>query len=223
MTPRLLEGYRNAGFEVVGVDIVPKRYRAGMFVQADALAFLAEGGAEGFDAIHASPPCQRYSSATCVSGSRGRHPDLIGPTREALAATGLPWISENVPRSPLRAPVLVCAAALGIRLGEYVLRRHRLFESNVPLVGTGCGCRPDDGVSIGIYGGGGRITPRGDNSSGDTRKATTAEAQALMRMPGATRVDLNDAIPPAYTELLGRQLIRVIEGCAPVANRTANA
>lgn len=201
------EGYRLAGFDVVGVDVKPQRYRAGMFIQSDALAFLAEGGAEGFDVIHASPPCQRYSSATCVSGSRERHADLIAPTREALEAIGLPWVIENVPRAPLIDPVMVCAAALGIRFGEYVLRRHRLFESSVALVGTGCGCRVGDGPSIGIYGGGGRLTPRSDSSGGDTKKATTVEAQALMAMPGATRVDLNQAIPPAYTELLGRQLM----------------
>lgn len=217
MTPKLLdtycgtggagEGYRRQGFDVTGVDLKPQRYAPGMFVQADAIAFLREGGADGYDAIHASPPCQHY-----VTLSRGDHPDLIGPTRDALEATGKPWILENVERARawLRDPVLICGAALGLTIeidGQlHILRRHRLFESNVPIVGTGCGCKPGDGRSIGIYGGGGRKTPRTDGAGGDTAKANRDQARLLMEMPWATRVDMNEAIPPRYTEHLAPQL-----------------
>lgn len=205
------EGYRNAGFEVWGVDHVRQRYPFGMFTQADAIGYLEDGGADGFDAIHASPPCQHYSDITVVSGNRGDHADLIGRTRELLDETGVPWIIENVPRAPLRDPVLICGAAVGCTLVEndtrYVLRRHRLFESSVPLEGTGCGCLPGDGVTLGVYGGGKRGKPRGDSGGGKTETASLDQARVLMGMPWATKTEMNQAIPARYTEFLGRQLL----------------
>ena len=84
--PRLLDlfcgaggaamGYARAGFEVVGVDIAPQPRYPFEFHQADALTFPLDG----FDAIHASPPCQRYSRASvCRPGLAGQYPDLIAP------------------------------------------------------------------------------------------------------------------------------------------------
>jgi len=205
------EGYRRAGFEVWGVDKETQRYFPGMFTQADALEFLADGGAEGFHAIHASPPCQRYSSMTAMSGRSDSHPDLIAPTRELLEATGLPYIIENVPRAPLIDPVLICGAALGRWIDEvgkrYILRRHRLFESNIPIRGTGCGCVRGDGITLGVYGGGTRQVARRDHGGGNTSKANLAQAAALIGMSWATRVEMNQAIPPSYTEMLGAQLL----------------
>ncbi|HEX6682614.1 MAG TPA: DNA cytosine methyltransferase [Candidatus Limnocylindrales bacterium] len=137
--PRLLDlccgaggasvGYYLAGFDVTGVDIDPQPYYPFPFLHADALTV----DLTGFDVIAASPPCQRWSSAT-PPGHRAHHPDLIDPIRHrlmhAVAEPGGPWayVIENVPGAPLRDPVTICGDTL--RLG---VRRHRLFESNLEV------------------------------------------------------------------------------------------
>ena len=136
--PRLLDlfcgaggcaaGYVRAGFEAHGVDLADQpRYLlsgASSFTRADALEYVQAHG-RGYDAIHASPPCQAYSKATAWRGDRSRHPDLIAITRELLEATGRPWAIENVPCAArhMRSPVLLCGTMFGLRV-----RRHRLFE-----------------------------------------------------------------------------------------------
>ena len=216
--PRLLDlfcgaggaamGYHRAGFEVVGVDINPQPRYPFEFHQTDALTFPLDG----FDVIHASPPCQRYSAATAVNGTGNRHPALIGATRRRIC--GLPYVIENVPRSPLHNPVLVCGVVLGLWLGRYVLRRHRLFESNLPIEGTGCGCRIGRkrvGVTLGVYGGGptekARCLKSKNPGGGRPQKATVEQAREIMGMPWALKRELNEAIPPAYTEWIGRQIL----------------
>src|SRR5207245_1581724 len=97
-------------------------------------------------AVHASCPCQRYSRASiCRPGLAAQYPDLIGPVRAALAATGLPYVMENVEGAPLINPVMLCGSMFGLRAefpghGAVGLRRHRLFESSVPLTAPGA-CR----------------------------------------------------------------------------------
>ena len=201
-------GYSRAGFDVVGVDINPQPRYPFEFHQGDALEFVAKYGHE-FDAIHASPPCQRYSSITATSGNRSDHPDLIEPVRYLLNANGRPWIMENVPRSPLRNPVTLCGVALGLRLGKYVLRRHRLFESSIALLSAGCGCYRGDGITMGVYGGGTSTKERNPNTNGGRPyKGTSKERKEIMDMPWASAREVNQAIPPAYTEYLGKQLIQ---------------
>jgi DNA (cytosine-5)-methyltransferase 1 len=194
-----------AGWEVTGVDVHPQPHYPGFFVQADALAYVREHGSE-FDAIHASPPCQRYSVVSkSWNGKPESHPDLVDATRAALQATGKIWIIENVVGAPLRNPVTLCGTMFpGLRV-----IRHRLFESSVkltvpphgkhPLVKTMRKDRPhysklDDSVSfVSVTGGG--------NSS-------VKSAAAAMGINWMTKAELNEAIPPAYTECLGRQLKR---------------
>ena len=104
-------GYHQAGFEVVGVDIEPQpRYPFEHHV-GDALDYLLRHHEE-FDAIHASPPCQRYSTMTKRHGRQDDHPDLVGETRTALAATGLPYVIENVAGAPLVDPVMLCGMVI---------------------------------------------------------------------------------------------------------------
>lgn len=134
-------GYARAGFtDIVGVDIKPQPRYPFAFVQADALevlTLLVRGcGITGraltlndFDAIHASPPCQRYTVARTIHASGDRHPDLVEPCRELLDASGLPWVMENVVGSPLVNPVTLCGLAFGLRV-----IRHRLFESSIMLM-----------------------------------------------------------------------------------------
>ena len=126
-------GYYRAGFEVVGVDIDPQPNYPFEFYQADALTFPLEG----FDAVHASPPCQRYSMAMqCNPGSAEKYPDLIGLTRDLCLAAELPFVIENVPGSPLVNPVTLCGSHFGLATiwptnGRPVaLRRHREFEAH---------------------------------------------------------------------------------------------
>lgn len=195
-------GYHAAGFDVVGVDIEPQPDYPFEFVRADALTVdLA-----GFDVIHASPPCQAHSKAT-PRHRRAAHPDLIAPIRErleaAVAEPGGPfaYVIENVPGAPLHDPITICGDTL--RLG---VRRHRLFESNLPLVGTECRHdRTEPTVPVyGSYGQRiGRRNPReivGETSPGAER------ARAAMGIDWMPWPALTQAIPPAYTHWLGVQL-----------------
>jgi hypothetical protein len=110
------------------------RGRAGDQPQLGAIRDAHRLGLGDFVAVHASPPCQRWADAFVLY--RDDHPDLIGPIRERLIATGLPYVIENVKRAPLREPVMICAGGLGCVAGELQLHRHRIFESNVPLMGV---------------------------------------------------------------------------------------
>ena len=202
--PRLLDlfcgaggaamGYHRAGFEVVGVDIAPQPHYPFGFHQDDALRALANHG-DGFDVIHASPPCPRWSKATRRWGTQDRHPDLIANTRRGLGALGRPYIIENVPGAPLRDPITLCGSQFGLRL-----RRHRLFESNVPLTDAG----PHDHTYrvVGVYG-----HPGGSSRRDGLTFGGVDEWREAMDIRWMTARELADAIPPAYTEHLGRQLI----------------
>lgn len=121
-------GYHRAGFDVVGVDIAPQPRYPFEFHQGDALEYVAAHGHE-FDAIHASPPCQGYSATRFIRGNA--HSDLVGPTREALQASGKPYVIENVAGAPLLNPVTLVGSMFGLRT-----MRPRLFECSfdVPFV-----------------------------------------------------------------------------------------
>jgi DNA (cytosine-5)-methyltransferase 1 len=185
-------GYYNAGFDVVGVDICHQKNYPFEFHQADALEFLHLRGHE-FDAIHASPPCQAYSETRKIQ--RNEHPDLIPPTRTALQKLGLPWVIENVPGAPLINPVMLCGAMFGLRT-----YRHRLFETSLPITVPAhpehtapqakMGRPPKAGEFIHVVG----------NFPG------VDYARKAMEIDWANRNEMAQAIPPAYTEYLGRQL-----------------
>ena len=132
------KGYHQAGFEVTGIDCRPQPRYPYAFVQADALAYLAAYGHE-YDAIHASPPCQKYCALRHLS--KKDHPDLIPQTRELLHRIGRPFVIENVPGAPLVSPMTLCGTMFGLRTDcGAELRRHRLFETNWPLM-CGLKCR----------------------------------------------------------------------------------
>lgn len=212
-------GYQRAGYRVLGVDINPQPgYPGDGFVQMDALWALVEvksaGDLAGFgrpDLIHASPPCQGQNTATASNRARGlkdSHPSLVQPTRELLEAIALPYVIEQPASSvkgTLRRDVTLCMDQFKGDLEPPWVQKHRAFELGgwsavQPLhlshTGRVRGWRHGarfDGPYVAGYGNGGG-------------KATTAELQHAMGIDWMTeRFDLCEAIPPAYTEWLGRQ------------------
>lgn len=189
------KGLMDAGFDVTGVDIRPMpRHRGDRFIQADAVDFPTEG----FDFIWASPPCQRFTCLKSVFDS-SKYPDLIEPIRAKLQASGVPWVMENVVGAPLRVDLTLCAAAFGLR--SY---RHRIFEANFPLTAM---AHPGHRVPVNRrktnrrahWDAGGFVTVTGDIGS-----YVGPEAMGIDWMTGA---ELSQAIPPCYSEYIGKQAI----------------
>jgi DNA (cytosine-5)-methyltransferase 1 len=216
-------GYYRAGFQVVGVDIEPHPDYPYEFVQADALAVLRDEVLDLslFAAIHGSPPCKSETSLRHLHKGAARHPNLLGPTLGLLSGMDTPWVVENVAATKqMPGALVVCGAALGLgarcRDGIYrPLRRHRRFESNVFLMGPGCAC--DGREPVGVYGNGsgGTTSSRRAQGSRSGYQATKAEASEAMGIEWMGVRDLSQAIPPAYTELIGDQLMaRLTEGGA---------
>jgi DNA (cytosine-5)-methyltransferase 1 len=200
-------GYHRAGFEVVGVDVEPQPHYPFEFIQADALTFPLNG----FDVIHASPPCKRFSALKAMNfnlaPAEDRHADLLTPTRARLKDSSLPYVIENVVGAPLMNPVTVCGSFFGLAINDppFVgyLRRHRLFESNLSLQGTTC---RHHGTALGVSGhgiSGMRIT--GERREGGIM-LPAKQGKQLMGIDWMNRDELAQAIPPAYTEWIGRQL-----------------
>lgn len=203
--PRLLDlfcggggasmGYHRAGFDVVGVDIAPQPRYPFPFVQGDALALPVR--LDAFDAVHASPPCQDHSTLVRMHDEHGTG-WLLDATVELLCWSGLPWVVENVPGAEGDlggAYVTLCGSSFGLGV-----RRHRHFASNVLLLGLPCDHR-GQGRPVGVYGHGGAMA----GARGYT--GNLAESREAMGTEWLNRREVSQAIPPAYTEHLGRQLI----------------
>lgn len=217
--PRLLDlfsgaggaarGYQLAGFHVTGIDIKPQpRYAGDVFIQSDALEYVAAHGKE-FDVIHASPPCQAHSDLAKLHRSKSgdydeRHKDLIPQTRELLQAIGNPYIIENVEGAPMHNSFTLCGAMFGLKV-----YRHRLFETsffvlapphiahhdNTPAVGRGISKKG----FISVTGVGGFGIPNGFNY-----------ACNAMGIDWMSRPELSQAIPPAYTQWIGERLLEQV-------------
>lgn len=213
-------GYKRAGFDVTGVDLARQPEYPYRFVQGNALSF----DLSGFDAVHASPPCQQHSNLTGWSrGGAGRlslfdpHPDLIGPTRNRLVASGLPWIMENVPGAPLRCDVRLCGTSFGLKVV-----RHRWFElggwapADPPPACDNCRGAIRRGDALSVFGNGGGLleAKRGMRHRFDGMSIVQSR-QLAMGISHLTDVKrLAEAIPPAYTEWLGRQLVAWLDARA---------
>jgi len=224
--PRLLDlfcgaggaarGYQNAGFYVVGIDIKPMpRYCGDEFHQADALEYLAKHGAE-FDAIHASPPCQGYSRLRHLPWLKDKvYPMLIDKTKDLLKSTGKPWVIENVEDAPL-VGIVLCGVMFGLPI-----YRHRKFETSFFMlqpphqkheIVIGYGREINDrkkgslnnGSARGAWGNQSIITVAGNQFS-------KADAERALNIDWMIKPELAQAIPPAYTEFIGKQLMEVLE------------
>ena len=182
-------GYHRAGFEVTGVDIKPQPRYPFTFIQGDALEYLAAHGAE-YDVIHASPPCQFYSQIQHIVRSKDKWPELIEPVRELLIASGKPYIIENVEGAPLKIDMMLCGSMFGLGM-----IRHRIFETNFNLFSL----MPPCNHHADMY---------------DPWHYGTNQREEMSAGMGIdwfmTREEVREAIPPAYTEWIGRQLIRTM-------------
>lgn len=202
-------GYHDAGFDVVGVDVEPQPNYPYEFVCGDALGVLREERLPGrpprsldlgqFSAIHASPPCQAFSLASLYHGreNAAKHPDLVDETRRLLDATGLPYVIENVEGAPLRRDLVLCGEMFGLRV-----HRHRVFElggwfamqpRHAPhtLKGALTNCHIEEGHARLVAG----------------NYADHEDASDAMGIDWMDRKGLAQAIPPAYTEFIGGQLL----------------
>lgn len=216
MKPRLLDlfsgaggaacGYHRAGFEVVGVDINPQPRYPFEFHQADAMTYPLDG----FDVIHASPPCQAHTALSNrwrgKGGKADSHVDLIAVMRYRLEDSGVPWVIENVAgaRSVMRSPIQISGGTFGLGV-----HRPRLFESNIAITAPSA---VKVSNPVGVYGkfDGRRLWTRADGTE-QRAAASVAEAGEAMGIDWMEARELAEAIPPAYTEHIGRQLIAHLE------------
>lgn len=194
-------GYARAGFDVTGVDIEPQSRFPFTFIQADALEYVEAHGHE-YDFIHASPPCQAFTS---LQGRWGReYPDMISATRAALIATGKPFVIENVAGAPLENPLMLCGSMFGLKV-----IRHRLFETNPLIWFPPHGCSHPKGAV-------GRRGHLGDREwmTVTGHFSDVAKAQRAMGIDWMTQRELAQAIPPAYTQWLGERILDEMERAA---------
>ena len=211
--PRLLDlfccaggagvGYARAGFDVVGVDISPQPRYPFQFIQQDCLS-LDMDFIQSFDAIHASPPCQSYSDLAKRNGNADAWPRLVEPVREMLIKSGLPYVIENVEGAPLLNPVVLC----GTMFPTLRVLRHRLFEANFSIT------PPEHKKHPKVH-----TFDRRKSHFGKTNEwtdfvqvtgggnCTLAAARQAMGIDWMTKNEINEAIPPAYTQLIGEQML----------------
>ena len=195
-------GYYKAGFDVTGIDLKHGRRYPYKYIKGDVLSYLQDlDFLRSFDIIHASPPCQTYSITQHLRNAQGKSTsklDLIPQTRTALIASGKQYVIENVPGSPLINPIQLCGSSFGLRV-----RRHRLFESNMKLTGSVCDHKAQ-GRPVGVYGSLNDQIPKGGKTA-----TTIDEGRDAMGMPWAIWTELVEAIPPAYSEYIGKQIINL--------------
>jgi DNA (cytosine-5)-methyltransferase 1 len=198
------KGYADAGFDVVGIDIKKQKRYPYEFIQADCLEILQDMEyLRTFDVITASPPCQTHSRTKHLRDAQGKSTDkvdLIPQTRQALIESGKPYVIENVPGAPLVNPVQFCGSSFGLKV-----RRHRLFESSIGIVGSVCKHK-EQGKPVGIYGSMRDEIPQG----GHTAK-TIEQAREAMGIEWMIWGELVEAIPPRYTYEIGKQLLSVLQ------------
>lgn len=205
-------GYARAGFHVTGVDLEPQPNYPFDFTQADAL----EVDLDGYDLIHASPPCQRFSAYRRKGHGVGDgYPDLIGATRERLVGSDTPYVIENVPGAPLLEPIQLCGSSFGLDV-----RRHRLFECSWDLKAPSCDHRWQ--------------TPRFPPATNRKNLRSTVEV-GVWRIPldtqksamgvnwECTLKELSQMVPPAYTEWIGLRAVNKEKSWTPTERLSALA
>ena len=213
--PRLLDlfcgaggaamGYHRAGFEVVGVDIEPQPRYPFRFWREGAIELLGRPGClESFDAIHASPPCEDHIRG----GLQNNHGTgwMLDAARKRLLAQSAPWVIENVPGAPMRADYQLCGSQFSLPI-----RRHRWFETSWHGFSLMPPCDHSKPI-VGVYG-----HPHGEAGAWPGMLPGTLESwSAAMGIDWMTADELRLAIPPAYTEFIGTNLLEAMTPDTPV-------
>ncbi len=203
------EGYRRAGFEVVGVDIELQPDYPGTFIGTDAFDFLRNCNILDYSAVHASPPCQRFSAGTKrTPGAKDKHPDLLTPMRAELQKIPIPYVIENVPGAPMRIDLLLCGAMFDLKV-----IRHRWFEVEGYRFRVPQPLHPPHkgmvrGHNNGLIRDGEYEQVYGSGANADIenwRRAMGIEHTFDKR-------GLGQAIPPAYTQYIGNALQLTLNG-----------
>lgn len=204
------EGYDRAEFKVIGIDIAPQPNYPFEFLQMDALDAEMWGMLDHVDAVHASPPCQNYCWSAAKHRAKGKiYPDLVGPTRNMLLRSGLPYVIENVPTAPLLHPTYLEGTMFGLNT-----IRRRCFETNwwlpqpmyrkhkSPIMQQS---KQDPRIFIqkSAY-----CTVAGNGADGWSCRV--ADWQKAMGIDWMDRKEITQAIPPAYTEYIGKYLLGVL-------------
>lgn len=200
------KGYYDAGFDhIVGVDINFQRNYPFEFAKGDALEVLRTGkvadyGLEDFAAIHLSPPCQAFSVTKYLYNSL-HHPDLVTPSKELLNDIDIPYVIENVEGAPIRPDLTLCGTMFNLRVeGAGELLRHRIFEfGNWNFYPKLLSCNHTDAPTVSIYGNGGK------------RFNSIKVWREIMGTPWMKRQEITQAIPPKYTEYIGKHLINFLD------------
>jgi len=233
-------GYEKAGFdEIVGIDHIQKKEYPHTFIKADVIDFIQEnpiGWFREFDMIHASPPCQFHSRTKHLAKAQGNLPsdvDLMPVIRHFLLHVGVPYVIENVveawPRSQREVNTVLCGSSFGLGV-----QRHRMFESSFPIASLLCDHNTESWPigpkgrrkPIGVYGSMGdqvkgidkKHPERGLITGGRTAK-TMEEAQGAMGITHITQWNnLKEAIPPAYTEHIGKCFTKHLEARAEMGS-----
>ena len=200
-------GYHRAGFDVTGVDNKPQKRYPFHFIQADALSLPIEF-LQQFDAIHASPPCQKFSVASIRHIQEGKvYPDCLTQIRIKLKTAGRPWIIENVLGAPMSRMIILCGLMFNLKVF-----RHRAFESSFLIFSPSHPSHNGKKIGEGYYsvaGGSGRWKSWGKVHR-NISKGTIAEWRDAMGINWMTAKEIKESIPPAYTEFIGKQLMKVV-------------
>jgi len=204
-------GYFRAGFAVTGVDIEAQSSYPFPFIRSDAFAYLHDHGHE-YDLIHASPPCQYYSRASRNNPAEmlWYDDDLLTRACDQLRASGKSYVIENVEdaKYSLNRPVILCGTMFGLKL-----YRHRAFEVSFPVTRL-VHPRHVALVQRNSY----LPTPERPfmtvtGRNGHHSKRWIRTAAEYLGVPWAAD-NLNgvvEAIPPDYTEYIGRQYLAALE------------
>lgn len=186
-------GLQRAGFDVVGVDNRNQPTYPFRFIHEDALKVPLKG----FDFVWASPPCQEFSVTKKITGKS--YPNLIPGIRKRLKRSGLPFVIENVIGAPLLSPVMLCGTMFGLKV-----IRHRNFEANFEIPQQECGRHGGTNSHRGYSTGAEFVCVAGHNY----RRVEGEVAMGIHWMK--TREELSQAIPPAYSEFIGRLAMKIV-------------